>query len=278
MSIISSHLSVEPVQVGRVPILGGATMVVSLVSHGHGSMVQRLLLQIAQHCSEAVTRVVLTLNVPEAEPVAPILGWPFALEVRRNHVPLGFGSNHNAALKGAAETFVCVLNPDVVLLGNPFEALANSASSGGQSGSALSYPAQLDGSGRLQSSERELPSPWALFQRRVLGREEKRVDWVNAACLVLPLAAWRQVQGFDEAYHMYCEDVDLCLRLRLVGVPLVRAPVSVIHVGQRASGRQLRHLVWHIASLFRLWRSPVYRRARNLVTMTQSGGRRITPP
>jgi N-acetylglucosaminyl-diphospho-decaprenol L-rhamnosyltransferase len=67
------------------------------------------------------------------------------------------------------------------------------------------------------------------------------------------------VEGFDEGYFMYCEDVDLCLRLRLQGLTLSKAPARVIHAGQRNSHRRLRHLMWHLRSLLRLWTSVAYR-------------------
>lgn len=266
-------------QYAKVPLdpgvpCGAPTLVVSVVSHGHGVLVRRLLQQIAQVCSATVSRVVLTLNVPEAEPQG--CDWPFVLDVRRNLRPLGFGANHNAALESATEAFVCVLNPDVELLDDALRGLVAAAShNAGDGGFTLSYPVQVDALGNVQSSERALPSPGALFLRRALGRVETRVDWVNAACMVLPLAAWRQVQGFDGSYHMYCEDVDLCLRLRLAGGRLVKAPVRVLHVGERASSRDWRHLWWHVSSLLRLWRSPVYRRARNLVTAADADARTI---
>ena len=35
---------------------------------------------------------------------------------------------------------------------------------------------------------------------------------IPAAFLLLRREAYAEVGGFDERYHMYCEDVDLCLR------------------------------------------------------------------
>src|SRR6218665_2488127 len=46
-------------------------LVVSVVSHGHGPLVQRLLDDLARLSSATARRVVLTLNVPEAPPLAP---------------------------------------------------------------------------------------------------------------------------------------------------------------------------------------------------------------
>lgn len=220
-------------------------------------MIQKLLWTLARLKSRAIARVILTLNLPETDPVPPIGGWPFALQTIRNSLPAGFGANHNRALAGAAEPFVCVLNPDVELIdSDPFAAMMQTAA---QPGIGCAYPLQLDALGRQQDSGRELPTPLALWRRRVWGRRESRVDWVNAACLVLPQPVWQSLGGFDEGYFMYCEDVDLCLRLRQAGWALLRSPAQVIHAGQRASHRRWDHLRWHVSSLLRLWRSPAYR-------------------
>ena len=247
----------------HVPFSLPSSRLVSVISHGHGPCVQALLEDLARFSAATVRRVVLTQNLHEAPPKAPAAGWPFILQVVKNERPAGFGANHNRALTSATEDFVCVLNPDVGLGGHdPFAALTQTAA---LQGAGCSYPVQLDEHGRVQDSEREVPSPLTLLRRRLLGRAETRVDWVNAACLVLPAHAWVAVGGFDVSYFMYCEDVDLCLRLRLAGLALVRAPVQVVHAGQRASHRNWAHLQWHVRSLLRLWRSPVYRQARQLL-------------
>lgn len=233
------------------------SLVVSVVSHGHGPLAQALLHDLARLSAATVARVVLTQNLPEALPEAPSAGWPFVLQVISNQVPAGFGANHNQALANAPEPFVCVLNPDVTLPAqDPLAALVRASA---LPGAGCAYPVQLDGHGKVQDSERELPTPLALWRRHVLQKKEERVDWVNAACLVLPSAVWQSLGGFDERYFMYCEDVDLCLRLHQARWALVPVPVEVEHAGQRASHRRWNHLRWHVTSLLRLWRSPAYR-------------------
>ncbi|MBN9576679.1 glycosyltransferase [Alicycliphilus denitrificans] len=251
-------------------------LVVSMVSHGHAALVQPLLEAVARLSAASVSRVVLTQNLPEADPQEPPGGWPFTLQVRRNARPAGFGTNHNRALAGAREPFVCVLNPDVVLShGDPFADLVRTA---GAAGVGCAYPHQVDAMGRVQDSERALPTLLALWRRRVLGRPSEvgtPVEWVNGACMVLPRPVWEAMGGFDERYFMYCEDVDLCLRLRLAGLALVRAPVRVQHAGQRASRRAWRPLWWHVCSLLRLWASPVFWRARRLLPPHAAPANRI---
>lgn len=240
-----------------------SSLVVSVVSHGHGAHIQRLLECLASAPRARPSRVVLTLNIPEADPVAPAAGWPFALEMRRNARPLGFGSNHNRALAQAREAFVCVINPDVCWPAgeDPLDGLVSRAAGAGL---ALAYPCQVGEDGGLQDFERELPSVWNLLRRKLVGRVERRVEWVNAACLVMRQDSWLRLGGFDEGFFMYCEDVDLCLRLRVQGGELRRADVCVVHAGQRASRRNLRHGAWHVASLLRLWSRPAYWKAKAL--------------
>ena len=120
---------------------GDATgcLVVSVVSHGHLALVQSLLNDMAQFSAATVGRVVLTLNLPEADPQAPPGGWPFVLQIVRNGHPLGYGANHNRALCGATEPFVCVLNPDVRWAGgDPLGPMVGAAA---QLGVGCSYPA-----------------------------------------------------------------------------------------------------------------------------------------
>lgn len=245
-----------------LPLSKVRPMVVSIVSHGHGPTVRHLLEQMAAQCAASIARVVVTFNIPEPGFIPSPRGWPFQLDMVFNTAPLGFGENHNRALAGATESLVCVLNPDVVLLpeeGDVMEPLCRAAAT---PGAGIAYPVQIDALGHEQDSRRELTTPLSLLQRRLLGRKQLRTDWVNAACIVLPAKVWHAVGGFDERFFMYCEDVDLCVRVQLAGGSLVAAPVRIVHAGQRASSRQWAHLKWHLQSLWRLWQSPAYAKAR----------------
>lgn len=237
------------------------SLVVSIVSHGHGQDIQRLLAQLAKHSAPYIARVVITHNVPEPALIEPAGGSPFVVQIVHNSIPNGFGSNHNRALRDAKEAFVCVLNPDIELIKDkePFACLVQAAS---QAHVGCAYPVQLDANGCIQDSERELPTPLALWRRYFLKQAEKRTDWVNAACIVLPTHVWHSISGFNEKYFMYCEDVDLCLRLRLKGLKLFKTSAQVIHPGRRSSHRKMMHLFWHLRSFWILWTSVPYRNAR----------------
>ena len=241
----------------------------SIVSHGHGPELGQLLSDLAALGEPCLRRVIVTLNVPDAALPAGLRlqTWPFDLQWIDNAQPAGFGANHNRAFahdgaQGASALFA-VLNPDLRLQASPFTALAAALQADARTG--LAYPVQRDAAGRLQDHERRWPTPARLLARYLLRRRHEvgvgqAPDWVNAAFLLLRREAYAEVKGFDERYHMYCEDVDLCLRLRVAGWRLAGADAAVVeHAAQRSSHRQWRHLGWHLASLWRLWRSPAWR-------------------
>ena len=72
-----------------------------------------------------------------------------------------------------------------------------------------------------------LPSSPAL---PVPGQSPRDVDQISGAYMVLRRAAWQEVGGFDPAYFMYNEDVDLNVRLRRAGWRVVFLPdVHITH-------------------------------------------------
>ncbi len=240
------------------------TITISIVSHGHGTAVRHLVAQLTALSAGCVDHVIVTHNLPCALLFPAPDGLPFRLTERVNNTPLGFGANHNHAFEYCKTEHFCILNPDITLddeaLWPSLLACFDTVEVG------CVYPVSLAPDGSLQDSERELVTPFGLLRRHAAGLPPRRVDWVSAAFLMVSSEAWRSIGGFDERYHMYCEDVDFCLRLQLAGWTLVRAPISVVHVGARQSRRKFQHLFWHIGSLLRLWLSPAFYRYRRQIS------------
>jgi N-acetylglucosaminyl-diphospho-decaprenol L-rhamnosyltransferase len=82
------------------------------------------------------------------------------------------------------------------------------------------------------------------------------VDWVSGACMLLRRSAWDQVGGFDPAYFMYFEDMDLCLRLARVGWRVVLEPRAIVdHIGGGSSrSAPYRKVLSHHRSTLRFYR------------------------
>lgn len=253
------------------------TVDVSLVSHGHGPMVLNALQALAasyQRHDEVLMRVWLTLNVPEPEFEESLSHhvWPFELQLIHNSEPLGFGANHNQAfahvqLAGGGQWFV-VMNPDIFWPKQVVYFWASLNSEHWPKDLGLLCPQQVDAKGAPQDFVRQLITPWGVLARVVrrvlrlqpsgLARSVASADWVNGACMVWRSQAFADLGGFDERYFMYCEDTDICLRMRLAGLHLREADVAVIHDARRNTGRSWQHLRWHLRSLWRLWSSAVF--------------------
>jgi N-acetylglucosaminyl-diphospho-decaprenol L-rhamnosyltransferase len=80
-----------------------------------------------------------------------------------------------------------------------------------------------------------------------------RVDWVSGACFAVRRKAWDDVGGFDPAYFMYLEDVDLCWRLARCGWGVGYEPTAeVLHIQGVSTGRHpYRMLAAHHLSMWR---------------------------
>ena len=247
------------------------TFCASLVSHGQGAQAWALLQRLAALPGWRPQRVVLTFNIPEPDFAAQVraAAWPFDVQVLENPAPLGFGANHNQAFARDTQLggsdFFAVLNPDIAWDegSNPFDAMRRALEQSPQAG--LAYPVQLDAAGKVQDNERLAPSPARLLRRYAPWGQRQEIgagaspEWVNAACILLPRAVYAQLGGFDEGFRMYGEDVDLCLRLQLASWRMARAPEArIMHSAGRASHRNAQHFIWHVQSLWRLWRSPVW--------------------
>ena len=156
-----------------------------------------------------------------------------------------------------------MVNPDIRLSDDPFSALIDAAD---DARIALVTPRILAPDGRCEDFERALITPWGLIGRRFARTRVPAADWVAGMFMCIRSHAYQAVGGFDERFFMYCEDADLCARLRLQGWRFtVCDRASVVHDAQRASHRSPRHLRWHLGSLLKLWLSTAFWRYRNLL-------------
>lgn len=254
---------------------------ISVVSHGHGSLVLRALesLSASLQSSGQVLRVCLTLNLPEPELVKALdqRSWPFDLRLIHNPVPLGFGSNHNQAfayaqLLGETQWFI-IMNPDIFWPEQAHDFWTSLIQNQWPPAIGLLCPQQIDTCGNQQDFSRQIMTPWSLLIRTIrkainlqpsgIAPSISMADWVNGACMVWRSKAFSNLGGFDERYFMYCEDTDICLRMHLAGWRMQEANLSVIHDARRSTGRSWKHLRWHLHSLWRMWASAIFWRYQN---------------
>jgi N-acetylglucosaminyl-diphospho-decaprenol L-rhamnosyltransferase len=240
---------------------------VSIVSHGQWSLVEPLLEQLDRWCHGTIAKVVLTVNVPESQAIGN--PWRFQVERIHNLRPRGFGANHNAAFAHCHTPWFLVLNPDIRLESDVLSALLRRA----PVDAGLVSPSIREPGSESAEPYRELLTPLELVRRRRVDHQPPSAPaWVAGMFMLVRREAFAQVGGFDERYFMYCEDFDLCARLRLAGWKLRAEPsVTVLHLAQRASQAALRPLLWHLASFIKVWTSAAFWRYRELLKREASG-------
>ena len=238
------------------------SVTVSIISHGHALDVQRLLDGLS--AVSIPLRVILTINSPRLEPsswLASLHKFSF-VHVVLNGEPKGFAENHNNAAKIAQSKYFLVLNPDTYVLNSSDHnigwehVLTNLQDLASRPLVGLAYAIQIDGANRKLDFERALVTPWQVIRRLVWTANPllvKSVDWVSGACMMFRTDIYNSLGGFDERYFLYCEDVDICLRLQLAGFKLSKAQCTIVHATQRLTLKDWQHLTWHLQSLVRLW-------------------------
>jgi len=238
---------------------------ISVVSHGQEGLLVDLLEDLsAITASKACTvrSVVITHNLgATAQGYSQNMDGRFHVII--NARPKGFGSNHNAAFAHCDTEWFAVLNPDIRVDPDVFCRLIEQA--GPEDG--VLAPSLVEPASRALAPRRGLLTPWEILRRRLPRWQPPTHNvWFPGAFLLIRSAAFRQIGGFDERYHLYAEDFDLCARLRLAGWMLRDIPeVRVEHNAQRSSHMQWRYLRWHMTSLLRLWSGSTFWRYRALL-------------
>lgn len=228
---------------------------VSIVSHHHGKFIFKLLPLVLHN--PMVSKVLLTLNTPE-ENIFPIHE---RLQVIHNSSPKGFGENHNHAFKFCKSQFFCVLNPDVEWKVSPFEKLIECLN---ERQVAMVAPLIKNLDHLIEDSARKFPTILSLLNRKLFDKKIDYIysnetpafqpDWVAGMFMLIKSEIYAELHGFDERYFMYCEDIDLCARLKFLNYNFLIVPQAyVIHDARRASRRNLKYFVWHLASLVKFF-------------------------
>lgn len=218
---------------------------------------------------EGIERIVLVDNAsPESQSNESTLAGCEVLTVSTGH-NLGYGAavNFGASLVDAQYLMIC--NPDIEVVQGSVAEMVEVLSS--QPQVAIVAPKVLNDDGTRYPSFRRFPSllesavhgslglvvPNNSISRRYKAASEAPtkavyVPWVSGACFMIRSTEFHLFGGFDPAFFMYCEDVDLCRRVRLGGFEIVFLPsATVVHKGAHSSAkRPLRSLYHHHRSMW----------------------------
>ena len=216
---------------------------------------------------DGVRDVVVVENGEASAARRALDGLTVPLVVTGRNLGYGAGANRGIAASGDSE-YVLVCNPDLRVHPGAVERLT--AALDAHADWAIVGPRIVDPAGEEYPSVRRFPSmtdaaghallalfrPDNRFTRRYrdrVGEEVRRVDWVSGACFCARRTALEELGGFDEAYFMFAEDIDLCWRAHQAGWGVgVEPHAAVTHVhGVSRRRHPYRMLVAHHRSALR---------------------------
>jgi N-acetylglucosaminyl-diphospho-decaprenol L-rhamnosyltransferase len=155
----------------------------------------------------------------------------------------GFGAGHNALFRMASaesSAYLC-LNPDGIMHPQCLEFLL--------------YQAQLNGwRGIFEAIQEPVMHP------KKFDPQTGETAWCSAACLLIPSAIYREMNGFDDDFFMYCEDVDLSWRVKAAGYHCYTCQDAwFFHYAMDRAAREVE--IWRSACILaHKWRSAHFKK------------------
>jgi hypothetical protein len=254
------------------------TVYISVISHGHAELIESLSC-LSSLCQNYI--IVIKSNK---------LGDHFNSLFHSNnfhwineHYYLGFGNNNNivfsyceSELGMKPDDIFIVLNPDVVISTESIDRLIEKMKIDNTKLAAINLFKDTEYS-VYDNSIRTFPS-LLQFIKGFLGygnssiinkghvKESCNVDWAAGSFLAFIASHYSRLNGFDEGYFMYCEDIDICFRSNKLNSPVTYYPsISAQHLANHENRNIIsKHFYWHVCSVFRfMLTSKGYTRAKS---------------
>ena len=167
---------------------------------------------------------------------------------------LGFGKSNNLASLQATGEYLMLLNPDITVFEGEMEKLLACADVHPEAG--MVGPKLLNPDRTVQHWYYRFPTPLVpIYRRTYLGKTAcgaqalakyfmsdsdpdatQEVDGFFGSAMLVRRKVYQQLNGFDERFFMYFEDIDLCRRMWEQGWRVRYAPSSkFVHYYQRES-------------------------------------------
>ena len=245
------------------PGSGEPRLSVVVVTHDSREAVQHCLPALVDQLADG-DELVIVDNASSDATVAAVRDAAPAARVLEQADNLGFAAGANAGAVAATRELLLFLNPDAEPAAGFVEAIRRPASEGRWT--AWMGLVTMDG-GRLVNTSGGVIHFTGIAWSGAAGSPvesgpagPREVPFLSGTCLAVPRETWRRHGGFAPSFFMYCEDVDLSLRLRLAGGRLgIEPDARVDHGYDFAKGpakwRRLEANRW--ATLIRTYPAPL---------------------
>jgi GT2 family glycosyltransferase len=179
-------------------------------------------------CKSLKTEVIVVDNKSEENGIFELEKQFHKFKFIHNPVNGGFANGCNLGSKSAVGEFLLFLNPDTIASESEVEKLLDIAKKNPSNGVVSCR--QVNEKGKLTISYGPFPQLFNLtgFQRvifKILTPHSSSLttditfpDWISGSVVLIRKEIFRRINGFDEDFWMYYEDVDLCRRVRYISL------------------------------------------------------------
>ena len=169
------------------------------------------------------------------------------IKLIENHKNVGFGKAVNHAAETATGEYLLILNPDTILQENTISTFVNYLKTHSEVG--LIGPKIINPDGTLQlTCKRSFPTlsvalPKLLGFSKIFPQTKwagkynltyldpnkiHSVDAVSGSCIFIRKTLFHEIDGFDEQFFLFGEDLDLCYRMKQKGHEIHYVPSTQI--------------------------------------------------
>ena len=173
-------------------------------------------------------------------------------QVIANKDNVGYGKAANQGIATASGRSCMIVNDDAHLEPGALELLLDVLYSNPDIGLVGPRIVDVDG-GPMPSARRTFPGPaeeLEILSWHLRGRDRNLVypatdsrptdvAWLVGACVIGDTRTLRELGGFHPVFFLYAEDIDLCRRMKAVGLRSVTVPDAVcVHTGSVSTGAE----------------------------------------
>jgi GT2 family glycosyltransferase len=227
------------------------TLSIVIVSYNARAHLENCLASLATSPPRVPHEIVVVDNASTDGSAAAVRdGWPGVrlIAQQRN---VGFAAGNNVGIRTASGNLVLLLNSDTLVAHGAIDVLIERLRA--HPLAAVAGPRLIDAAGRAELSFGPMISPLAELRQKIVmalharhvspvsrwiekaTRQERYVDWVSGAALLVYRKEAEAVGLLDERYFLYTEDVDFCAAIRARGRRILFAPsAQITHVRGRS--------------------------------------------
>ena len=212
-----------------------------IITYNSDQYIKECIASIYKHCN-TINYEIIVFDNNSKDRTINILESDFKnIKLIKSTENLGFSKGNNRAVQYSKGDYILLLNIDTILLNDLSEVLSLIKKNDQIGAIGIKM---LDGKKNYLQSVGKFPKPMNLIKLSFLNNisseftnglfnnpnQLKKVDWITGAFLLTTRVCWDDVNGLDEEYFMYVEDVDFCKKLESISKGVFFLPsLSYIH-------------------------------------------------